>query len=44
MPKEHTATAVAREAKKVLEALKAEMEARNYGQRRLLQRAGYAVP
>jgi hypothetical protein len=46
MPKEYTTIAVARETKKVLEALKAEMEARNYDQvvRWLLRRAGYAVP
>ena len=44
MPKEYTTTAVAREAKKVLEALKAEMGARNYDQVVLLWRAGYAVP
>jgi hypothetical protein len=39
MPKGHATTAAARETKKVV----LKIEARNYGLRRLLRRAGYAV-
>jgi hypothetical protein len=45
MTREYSTIAVSKEVKKVLAALKVEMEARNYDQviRMLLRRAGYAV-